>query len=87
MRREQQQRLQTESRVDWFAILDALNRRGLNTTMIAVEVEIPRATILGWKQGREPCHADGERLVGLWLRMTGEARDALPMTNRPPWLD
>lgn len=87
MRPGVQHRLQTTTRVDWFGVLTDLNRRGLTTVTIAQLVTAPRATVLGWKQGAEPNHADGERLVGLWVRITGNARESVPMTACPAWLD
>lgn len=80
------QRLYTTPRVDWFAVLIDLNRKGLTTVGIAQTIGTPRSTVLGWKQGGEPNHADGERLVALWLRMTEQPRDRLPMTHCPEWL-
>lgn len=87
MRAGVQMRLQTSTRVDWFAILVGLGRKGLTTAHIALEVRVPKSTILGWKQGSEPNHADGERLIGLWLRLTESQRAQVPMTNAPEWLD
>lgn len=87
MRPGLQHRLQTTSRVDWFAILIDLNRRGIPTSSLTGIIGVPKGTILGWKQGAEPNHADGERLVGLWLRMTEKPRTDVPMTACPVWLD
>ena len=71
-------RLLNASRVDWFAVLIDLNRKGLHTAGIADLIRAPRSTVLGWKQGAEPCHADGEALVELWCRMTERERGDLP---------
>lgn len=87
MRREQGLRLQTEARVDWFAMLDALNRRGIPTATVAALTTIPKSTILGWKQGAEPKHADGERLVQLWMQVTDLCREHVPMTRCPLFLE
>ncbi len=38
-----------------------------------------RTTLIGWKQGAEPRYSEGERLVLLWCKITGESRDKLPM--------
>lgn len=87
MRREQGLRLQVEPRVDWFAILADLQRKGLPVSAVALQIGVPRTTLLGYKQGAEPKHADGERLVGLWVQITEHARDRVPMTSCPPWLE
>ena len=65
-------------RVDWFQILVDLSRKGLTTRSMADAIHVPPSTLLGWKQGAEPKHADGERLVLLWIDMTGNAREVLP---------
>lgn len=72
-------RLATDpDRVDWFGVLLALQRQGIPTASVADQLRIPRSTILGWKQGAEPKYADGEALVGLWARVTGNARVDVP---------
>lgn len=87
MRREQGLRLQVEPRVDWFAILVGLQRCGLSAAAVAIQTTIPRTTILGYKQGAEPKHADGERLIALWAGITGNDRKRVPMTSCPEWLE
>jgi hypothetical protein len=72
-------RLMNTRRVDWFAVLVDLNRKGLHTAGIADLIRAPRTTVLGWKQGGEPCHADGEALVQLWCRVMERERADLPL--------
>ena len=67
--------------VDWFRVIADLTRRGLSTRSIGDEIAVPPATLLGWKQGAQPRHVDGERLIALWLRMMDKPRDELPMTS------
>jgi len=55
-----------EKRVDWFQILADLRRIGLTDVVVAEQTGIPRTTLLGYKQGAEPKHADGERLLAFW---------------------
>lgn len=74
-------RLLMTRRVDWFRVLVDLNRKGLHTAGIADHIRAPRTTVLGWKQGGEPCHADGEALVELWCRMLERTRDDLPTVS------
>lgn len=72
-------RLATDpDRVDWFGVLLALQRHGIPTASVADQLRIPRSTILGWKQGAEPKHRDGEALVSLWASVTGQAHDDVP---------
>jgi hypothetical protein len=70
-------------RIDWFAVLLMLQRAGLPASSVADQLRIPKSTILGWKQGAEPKYADGEALVGLWMRVLGNDRDALPRLGTP----
>lgn len=72
-------RLQTDpDRLDWFAVLLDLQRRGLPTTLVSRQIRVPKSTVLGWKQGAEPKHVDGEALVDLWMRVTSKLRHELP---------
>jgi hypothetical protein len=74
-----------DSRIDWFQIVVDLGRAGLPTRSVAGQIGVPKATILGWKQGAEPKHADGERLLELWCRMTGRGREHLPRVASSAW--
>lgn len=65
-------------RVDWFGVLLGLQRAGLPVSSVSDQLAIPRSTILGWKQGAEPKFADGEALIGLWMRITGQPLGRLP---------
>ena len=72
-------RLATDpNRIDWFAVLLALQRHGIPTSSVADQLRIPRSTILGWKQGAEPKYRDGEALTALWSRVTGAELEAVP---------
>lgn len=87
MRREQGLRLQVEPRVDWFAIFSGLLRRGITLALVSQQTKVPTGTLQGWKQGAEPKHADGERIIAFYLQVTGESREKVPMTRCPEWLD
>lgn len=65
-------------RVDWFGVLLGLQRAGLPVSSVSDQLAIPRSTILGWKQGAEPKFADGEALIGLWVRVTGGNQERVP---------
>lgn len=86
MRPGLQHRLHTTARIDWFAVLVDLQRRGLSGRAVSEQVVVPYSTLSGWKQGSEPNHADGERLIALWMRMTDRPRADVPMTHCPEWL-
>jgi len=65
-------------RVDWFAVLAGLQHQGLPTTLVAEQIRVPKSTILGWKQGAEPKHLDGEKLIELWIQVLGRGRTDVP---------
>ncbi|MDO8298457.1 hypothetical protein [Lacisediminimonas sp.] len=74
----------TETRVSWFRIFNDLKVRGWSVYRIEEHLDVAKSTMLGWKAGAEPRHADGELLIVLWIQVTGEARDALPLERRYP---
>ena len=65
-------------RVDWFRVLDDLKRLGFSLYAIEAQVSITKSTLIGYKQGSEPKHRDGERLIGFWCQSTNRAREELP---------
>lgn len=73
-------------RIDWFGVLVEFRRRGITDTALSAQTNIPRTTIVGYRAGAEPKHADGERLVQLWMAETQRPREQLPMTYVPAWL-
>jgi hypothetical protein len=72
-------------RVNWFLVIVEMSRRGYSDTAIAGAIGTPRSTVRGWKQGAEPRHADGERMILLWCQVTGMERDTLPKISRYDW--
>ena len=74
-----------EIRIDWFAVFCDLNRRGISVQGVAEEIGVPKSTLLGWKQGAEPKHGDGERLIGFWCRVMERQREALPLVSGGDW--
>lgn len=70
---------------DWFAVITEINRYGITVAHISAHIHIPRTTILGWKQGAEPKHSDGEKLVGIWQSLTGKSRENLPQVGPGDW--
>lgn len=72
-------------RVDWFRLITDITRTGMCTQDIARELGVAKSTVLGWKQGSEPRHGDGEALVALWSRVTKVERTNLPTVIHRQW--
>lgn len=73
---------QKDIRVNWFLVIIELARRGYTASAIGTAVDHPKSTVLGWKQGAEPKHCDGEKIIDLWCSVTGLGRDQLPVISR-----
>lgn len=71
--------------VDWFQIITDLSRHGLKAKTIAIRIDVPRSTLLGWKQGAEPRWSEGQRLIDLWCATTGQTVDRLPKVTLACW--
>ena len=74
-------RIRRRWRTDWFRVLVDLYRVGWPTRRVAQHMGIPEPTLRGWKQGSEPPHCDGVRLLSLWCQETGADADDRPMTD------
>ena len=46
---------------------------------LAVSIGYPRKTVIGWHDGAQPKHSDGEVLIKRWCELSGKARAFLPM--------
>lgn len=71
-----------ERRVDWFRILADLLHRGFMLSHVAHQIDVPRTTLMGWRDGISPRHEDGERLLVFWSQATGLSRLDLPYQRR-----
>ncbi len=82
-----ERKYQALPRVDWWQVLADLDKNGCPIKRICYLLDLPPSTVSGWKShGKEPRHADGERLIRLWAEWTGNHRNTLPITHRPAWL-
>jgi hypothetical protein len=71
--------------VDWFRVLADLQYAGCSNSGVAACLNIPAGTLRGWKEGSEPRHCDGVRLVSLWSEVTGKPREAAPEVGKYDW--
>ena len=74
-----------EQRVDWFEVINCVVRKGYSLGSVAAHVNVPKSTLIGWKQGAEPRYSEGERLLAFWMQVTGNERGALPMVGVDAW--
>lgn len=74
----------TETRISWFRLFADLKSEGWTLYDVVKELKISKSTLLGWKMGVEPKHADGERLIELWSMVTAKDRAVLPVERRYP---
>lgn len=72
-------------RIDWFKVVTEVLRCGYSIQSAAEEIGVARTTLFGWRQGAEPRYSEGERLVQLWCRTTGEDRADIPMCSTGDW--
>ncbi|RIQ11579.1 hypothetical protein D0839_16335 [Bordetella avium] len=64
--------------VDWSGVFLALRREGYTMGDVSHYAQIPRATMIGWAQGAEPRHQDGETVIKFWSEVMQLPREALP---------
>lgn len=75
----------SDERIDWFRVIVDLDKRGYGATIVALSIDVPKTTLLGWKQGSRPRYEEGDRLLGLWCRVTEKPREAVPTISRFDW--
>jgi hypothetical protein len=71
--------------VDWFRVLADLQYAGCSNSEAALFLNIPLSTLRGWKDGSEPRHCDGVRLVSLWAEIIGKPREDAPVVDKYDW--
>lgn len=69
--------------VCWPAVLADLCGGTLAVHAVARKLDVPRSTLRGWIDGAQPGHADGERVLAMWMRTTGKPRELIPTEKRP----
>lgn len=73
-------RMQLTCRTDWFRVLTDLQYAGCPNADVAAYLDVPLSTARGWKDGSEPNHHDGARLLKLWQAITGKGYEDRPKT-------
>jgi hypothetical protein len=70
--------------IDWRAVVEGLRRAGLSFQAISMHANLPKSTVIGYRDGATPKHPDGERLIELWCGTTNHTREQLPKTRAYP---
>lgn len=71
--------------IDWFQVINEISRAGIPMQAISESIGVARTTLIGWKQGAEPRHSEGDRLLTFWTNVTGRDRTAVPMVSIHDW--
>jgi hypothetical protein len=58
------------------------SRTPVGTPALAKFLDVKRTTLVGWLEGSEPKHSQGEALITAWVSITGKSRSFAPITVR-----
>jgi hypothetical protein len=67
-----------DTRVDWFRLLVQLKDEGYSLYAVSHFTEIPKSTLIGYKQGSQPSYHQGVRLLQFWAQACGKDLDQAP---------
>ena len=67
-----------EVRIDWFRILVELKSEGYSLYSVAHFTEIPKTSLIGYKNGSQPSYQNGVKLLRFWSQATGKREDWAP---------
>lgn len=70
-----------DTRIDWFRVLVQLKDEGYSLYSVAHFTEIPKSTLIGYKQGSQPEYHNGVRLLHFWAQATGKPQEQAPTVN------
>jgi hypothetical protein len=62
----------SDIRVDWFRLLCQLKDEGYSFHGISHLTQIPKSTLIGYKQGAQPSYHQGVVLVQCWAQALGK---------------
>lgn len=67
-------------RVNWAMVVADLQRHGHTLRQVANTIDVDHSTLSKTRYS-DMRHATGERLISLWMNVTGEPREALPLSD------
>lgn len=59
-------------RVNWFTVIDELERLGVSMRSQAIHADVSLATVYYWKSGGEPKYRNGQQLLDLYMHQVGK---------------
>ncbi|HWK72193.1 MAG TPA: hypothetical protein VNS29_15270 [Burkholderiaceae bacterium] len=68
--------------VDWFRLLVQLKDVGYTSYAVSHFTGIPKSTLMSYKQGTQPSHQHGERLLKFWGEAIGAPVATAPRISR-----
>jgi len=72
----------SDVRVDWFRLLGHLKDEGYSLYDVSFFTEIPKSTLIGYKNGSQPSYHQGLCLVQFWAEATGESIADVPTVSQ-----
>jgi hypothetical protein len=60
-------------------MIEGLRRHGFTFGQIQELTGIQKCTLILYRDGATPKHAEGERIIGVWLSAMNATREQLPM--------
>lgn len=72
----------TDIRVDWFRLLVQLKDQGYSLYAVSHFTEIPKSTLIGYKQGSQPSYHQGVLLLEFWVQSTGKPLAEVPTVSQ-----
>lgn len=66
-------------RTDWAQVVSDLRKHGYTQAGVAKAARVSKESLRSWKDGHEPLHDAGHRLLSLWAKTTGKTYDDRPM--------
>ena len=71
--------LQLQERVDWFRVIVDIEKKGIPSRHLAINLDIPPSTLMGWKlENHRPKFEEGLRLLNCWCKLTKKHLEQAP---------
>ena len=68
--------------VQWFRLFYELKLEGYSFYDISAATQIPKTTLIDYKNGTEPTHSNGDMIIAFWSHVTKNSRDSVHKIDR-----